>query len=371
MQQANPPPKHAAQAIGLASGFAPRLPLAVGFSGGADSTALLLLAHARWPGQVVAVHVNHGLQAAASEFEVHCREFCESRGIALVVARVKATGGVGDSPEDAARRARWGAFLAASGVVGVDGADPDARLPLPRGEGRGEGVLTHQTLNFDKNMPLVSGSIEFVATKSIAVGFTDIALAHHADDQAETVLLALSRGAGLGGLSAMPARRSKDGLVVHRPMLHLRGDEIRAWLSGQGVSWVSDPSNANEQFTRNRIRAQLMPALDAALPAFRQTFARSAAHAAQANGLLAELALIDLAGCGQPPRIKDLQHLSPQRQANALRHWLRTAHATQASTAQLAELQRQIAACVTRGHAIRIKVGSGWVVREGDVLTFL
>ena len=85
-------------------------PLAVGFSGGADSTALLAACAARWPGQVVAFHVHHGLQAAADGFEQHCRSMCERLGVPLVVHRVDARHAAGESPEDAARRARYAAF---------------------------------------------------------------------------------------------------------------------------------------------------------------------------------------------------------------------------------------------------------------------
>ena len=104
-----------------------------------------------------------------------------------------------------------------------------------------------------------------------------------------------------------------------------------------------------------------------AFPAFRQTFARSARHAAQAQSLLNELAEQDAKQVGQPPRIKDLQTLSPARQANLLRHWLRHSGA-QVSTKQLDALLVQIEACRTRGHQIDIKVGEGFVRRDGPVL---
>ncbi len=327
--------------------FAPALPLAVGFSGGADSTALLLLAQARWPGQVLAVHVNHGLQAAAADFERHAIDVCAQRGIALAVARVASRGASGQSPEDAARIARWRAFEAvASSMPGAE--------------------------NSTTNWHLASDFKGFCATKNVAncTSFSDLALAHHADDQAETLLLALSRGAGLGGMSAMPARRMKGSLVVHRPLLHLRSARLRAWLLAQGQGFIDDPSNTNPQFTRNRIRASVMPAIEAQFGQFCNTAARSVAHLAQAQGLLGELAAIDLVTTGVPPAIGALQGLSPPRQANALRHWLKDHCNTQASSAQLAQLQRQISACTTRAHHIDIKVGSGAVRRAGASLAF-
>lgn len=298
----------------------PALPLAVAFSGGADSSALLLACAARWPGQVEAWHVHHGLQAAADDFERHCRALCARVGVPLRVQRVDARPAPGDSPEASARRHRYGAFDA-----------------------------------------LASAHPARSAIKTVVI-------AHHADDQVETLLLALSRGAGLPGLAAMPARWRRGEVDYARPLLGVPGAALREWLRSRGEDWVEDPSNPDPRYTRNRIRGQLLPALEAAFPAFRRTFARSAAHAAQAQALLDELAEQDLALAGQPPRLQALRALSVPRQANLLRRWLVTAYGQQASTAQLAELQSQLAAAGTRGHAIRLKVGAGHVVRQGPVL---
>lgn len=300
--------------------FAPALPLAVGLSGGADSTALLLGCAARWPGQVRAIHVHHGLQSAADAFERHCVELCAHLQVPLQVQRVDARHAPGQSPEDAARIARYKAFQAAAQA------------------GQAQSAIN------------------------------SIALAQHADDQVETLLLALSRGAGVAGLASMAAFWQRGGLDWHRPLLAVPGAEVRAWLRTRGQTWVEDPSNQDERYTRNRIRAHLLPALQAAFPQFRDTFARSARHAAQANELLGDLARQDLAQVGDPPRIAALQPLSPARQANVLRHWLRQAHQTTPSSAQLDALRVQIAACTTRGHRIHIKVGRGFVEREGLVL---
>jgi tRNA(Ile)-lysidine synthase len=305
---------------GALAGFSPGLPLAVAFSGGADSTALLLACADKWPGQVHAFHVHHGLQAAADDFERQCLQVCATHGVPLHVRRVDARPAPGQSPEDAARRARYGAFEA-----------------------------------------LALATVDSVAIK-------DIALAQHADDQAETLLLALSRGAGLPGLSAMPAHWQRAGLHYHRPLLAVPGAELRAWLQQRGQTWVEDPSNTDTRYTRNRIRAELLPALQAVFPQFRSTLARSASHAAEAQSLLRELAEQDLAHTGVPPQLAALQRLSRARQANALRHWLRSSFDAAPSAAQLAELLRQVAACTTRGHHIRIRLASGFVERRGAVL---
>jgi tRNA(Ile)-lysidine synthase len=129
----------------------PAGPMAVAFSAGADSTALLLAAQRRWPGQVIALHVNHGLQAAADEFQDQAQAICALHAIALRVERVQAAPAQGESPEDAARQARYSAL----------------------------------------------------ARMADEVGAACVLLGQHADDQAETVLLGLSRGAGLPGLAAM------------------------------------------------------------------------------------------------------------------------------------------------------------------------
>ena len=297
--------------------FKPQLPLAVTLSGGADSTALLIACAARWPGQVQAFHVHHGLQAAADGFEAHCRALCERLAVPLLVRHVDARNANGQSPEDAARQARYGAL---------------------------EDMLAE------------------------ANGIRSIALAQHADDQIETILLALSRGAGVAGIAAMPMQWQRAGVEWHRPLMKTGGAEIREWLKEQGARWVEDPTNADERYTRNRIRKNLLPALQSTFPQFRETFARSAEHAAQAAELLQELAEQDLQTVGNPPSIKALQALSRARQANVLRHWLRLAHATTPSAAQLGALLDQIAACTTRGHRIHLKIGRGFIERKDGLL---
>jgi tRNA(Ile)-lysidine synthase len=172
----------------------------------------------------------------------------------------------------------------------------------------------------------------------------------------------------------MPARWHRIGLQWHRPLLSVPGMALREWLGSQAPDavprWIEDPTNTDERFTRNRIRAQLLPALAQAFPAFRDTFARSAAHAAQAQEALNEVAAEDLARIGVPPRIEALQQLSRARQALVLRHWLRQHHATTPSAAQLHELLDQVAACTTRGHRLHLKVGQAYVGRNGAHLSY-
>jgi tRNA(Ile)-lysidine synthase len=264
------------------------------------------------------------LQAAADGFASHCQTLCEQLHVPLVICKVNAHGVAGQSPEDAARKARYTALS--------------------------EAVHAHPSLQ----------------------GVKDIAVAQHADDQVETLLLALSRGAGLPGLASMPSKWLRDGLHWHRPFLGLPGAQLRDYLTQAQVPWVEDPTNQDEQFTRNRIRAQLLPALERAFPQFRDTFSRSASHAAEAQEILNEVAAADLS-CLMASgglNIKSLQQLSPARQTLVLRHWLKEHHQTTPSTVQMSELLSQIAACTTRGHQLRLKVGRGYALREGPVLTW-
>jgi tRNA(Ile)-lysidine synthase len=292
--------------------------MAVAYSAGADSTALLLAAHRRWPDQVVALHVHHGLQAAADGFEAQARAFCALHGIALQVSRVLAAHRPGESPEAAARNKRYTALAS----------------------------MAQQT------------------------GAQAVLLGQHVDDQAETVLLALSRGAGLPGLAGMAERFERHEVVFGRPLLALAAAELRAWLQDSGHAFVDDPTNTDLRYTRNRIRAVLIPAWEAGFPGFRPLLARSARHAAQAQNLLDDLARLDLAQTGEPPAVVALQALSRERQANALRHWLRNSHGVAASAAQLDELLDQLANCRTRGHRIHIKVAAGFVVRTAERLRY-
>ncbi len=292
--------------------------LGVAFSGGADSTALLLAMHHLQPGRVMALHVNHGLQAAADGFEQHVLSFCRVHAIPLQVQRVAPRLGRGVSVEASARDARYVAL-----------AD----------------MARHG-------------------------GLSSVWLGQHQQDQVETLLLALTRGAGLPGLAGMPERMERHGVVFVRPWLGVSGQALRAWLEAQPTAPVDDPTNQDPRYTRNRIRHRLLPVLQDTFPAYADTFARSARHIAQAQCLLEEVARSDMALVGNPPEIRRLQTLTLARQANLLRAWLREVGARQASDAQLRQLQRQLAACTTRGHRIHLKVGEGFVRRTGEVLVF-
>ncbi len=292
---------------------------AVAFSGGADSTALLWAAKTLWPGQVVALHVHHGLQAAADGFVEHAQGLCAQWQIDLRVAHPNAQPRPGESPEDAARRARYAALA--------------------------------------------------VLARGVQAGC--VLLGQHAHDQLETMVLALSRGAGLPGLAAMPEAFERHGMRFGRPFLALPGSALREVLHQQHVAFVEDPTNADPRYTRNRIRAEVVPALLAAFPNALSTFARSARHAAQGHVLLQELAQGDLEAVGNPPAIEALRALSRPRQANVLRYWLKEGWGAMPSDAQLQEVLNQLAACTTRGHRIQLKVAQGRLTRQAACLKYV
>ena len=298
--------------------FADNAKIGVAYSGGADSTALLLSALKRWPGQVHALHIHHGLQAAADVFANHCQSCCEAWEVPFSIMHVNARHASGQSPEDAARNSRYQALIQMAKAQGLD----------------------------------------------------VVLLGQHADDQVETLLLALSRGAGLPGLACMPAVFERQGVLFVRPMLEVGVKALKAYLEAQGIGWVEDPTNNERLYTRNKIRLDILPAIVATFPSYLETFIRSIHHIAEAQQLLEEVAQQDLAGVGNPPAIKALQKLSSQRQANVLRFWFKAYHQTSPSTKQLGELLKQVQACRTRGHHIHMRVGSGVVVREKDALAF-
>ena len=296
--------------------------LGVAYSAGADSTALLLAAKALWGKRVVALHVNHGLQNAAGDFEHHAMEFCQAHDIALRIATPTVLVQKGQSLEEQARLARYQALAA----------------------------LARHTPNCEV-----------------------VLLAQHAQDQLETILLALSRGAGLPGISAMGSNFVRHGQRFARPILDVQAASLREWLTNAGHGFVDDPSNTDLSLTRNRIRAQVLPALEQALPGVAMAAARSAQHAAQAHGLLTDYARLHAQTTGLPPTLKALQALLASSEAagiNLLRYWLAQTPGATPSTAQLRQLVLQVKACTTRGHAIDIKVGGGHVRRVGDKLAY-
>lgn len=252
----------------------------IAFSGGLDSTVLLhLLAHLATTESLPAlsaIHVHHGLQAVADAWPEHCRAVCAALGVPLQIVRVQVQPGA--SLERAARDARYHAF--------TEVTRPDDVL------------LTAQ----------------------------------HRDDQAETLLFRLLRGAGVRGLSGMPRQRPLGKGHLLRPLLDVTRAELEAYASEHGLSWIEDPSNLDRQYSRNYLRHQVFPALTRRWPQAVATMARSAAHLTEAQGLLEELADMDLREASsvgefawlglRSLELASLAQLSDARQRNALSHWL-------------------------------------------------
>ena len=184
----------------------------VGLSGGADSVALLMILRTLPGLEVEAVHVNHGLRGAESDGdEAFVREMCQRLGVPLWVRRLD-LGGRRD--ENAAREARYGAF---------------------------EDVLKERAID-------------------------QLALAHHRDDQAETVLMRLMRGAGPEGLRGMRRAEEWKGYLLLRPLLDISGEELRQALRENGIAWREDGSNRSRDYFRNRIRLELLPKMEEMAP---------------------------------------------------------------------------------------------------------
>jgi len=252
----------------------------IAFSGGLDSTVLLhLLAHyPRRPDAppLRALHIHHGLQPAADAWPAHCQLVCNQLGVELRVIHVQVEPGA--SLEQAARNARYQAFVEA----------------------------------------MVPGAVLFTG--------------QHRDDQAETLLLHLLRGAGVRGLAGMPRARPLGQGSLVRPLLGLSRAQLQDYALAQGLSWIEDPSNTDTAHARNYLRHQVVPVLQQRWPQATANLARSAEHLGEALKLLDELAAADLAGARtlhsfdwlglDSLDLPALAALTPARQRNALQHWL-------------------------------------------------
>lgn len=246
----------------------------VAFSGGADSTALLhALAVSRKEHQVAlaAVHVNHGLHKDAEHWARHCAAFAASLDVPFESVNVTVRLEDGQGVEAAARDARYAAL---------------ARL----------------------------------------IGPSDWLLsAHHADDQAETLLLNLLRGSGPAGIAGIGVKQPFAGAELVRPLLRVSGQDLRDYASAHGLEWIEDPSNLDTRFDRNYLRKELIPRLAKRWEGLATRLGRSAALAGETNELLQALAEVDMLGLGSPDRLRvgALVALPKIRQRNVLRHAIR------------------------------------------------
>lgn len=292
--------------------------ICVALSGGMDSVALLhalsrhrqrIVRGADLPGRgggrgeaavfaLSALHVHHGLSPYADDWAASCAALCRDLGVALETVRIVVPRDSGEGLEAAARRGRYRAF-----------AQVDADW---------------------------------------------LALAHHRDDQAETVLLNLLRGAGPAGAAGMPALRAlgdapdapESGVWLIRPLLDAPRAAIEAYAAACGLRWVNDESNESRHFRRNFLRHEIFPALETPFPGARQALARAAGHFSEADALLGELAQID-AGATRLPSgrigLAEFNRLAPARARNLLRHVWAAAGFRLPHARWLEEARRQLA----------------------------
>ena len=271
--------------------------IAIAYSGGLDSSVLLDAAvRVAGASRCVALHVHHGLSPNADAWLAHCEATARALGVEFDARRV-----------DVARD---------DVPAGIEAAARDAR---------------YRALD----------------AMCAAHGAQSLWLAQHADDQAETVLLQLLRGAGLAGLAAMaPVRAVEGGVPRARPLLALLRAQLEQYAYAYGLQWVEDESNEDTRYARNALRHDVMPALAAHFPGFRDALARTAAHAATAQQLLDQLARIDLHDASRDDG-RALSHdalvaLDDARALNLLRYWMRTLGLPGASTARMADVLRQL-----------------------------
>jgi tRNA(Ile)-lysidine synthase len=220
------------------------------------------------------------------------------------------------------------------------------------------------------------GRYQALGEMALEAGCQVIALAQHADDQAETVLLQALRGAGPAGLSAMPVwRELRSGVWLWRPLLTCTRAQIEGYVRSRSLSFVHDPSNDDLGLTRNKFRHTLSPVLSSIAPGYRRTLARVAQHAAHATSLLEEVAGEDWLRCAQgySDRVA-LEHfwaLSLNRQGNLLRSWFARAGLRAVSQARLSDVLRKLRARQSRvpprGAVLFERNGLQWVL-QGDYL---
>lgn len=299
--------------------------IAIACSGGLDSMVLLDLAcgYARTAGHdLVVFHVHHGLSPNADSWQQHVERECRHRGVAFQAARVQveqAGGGI----EQGARLQRYQA-------LGKLCREHGARL-----------LLT----------------------------------AHHLDDQAETVLLQLLRGAGVAGMGGMdaandaPGLLGNDDLLLARPLLEAGRAECEAYARERGLSWVEDESNRDPRYARNALRHAVMPALAAHFPGYQERLARAADHARSAQRLLDLMAAEDLERCreGEGLRLDAVARMDRDRVANLVRYWFGRHGMRMPNVAWLEQMLSQVVAARDDAQ-VRIAYPDGEIHRHRGLL---
>jgi tRNA(Ile)-lysidine synthase len=284
----------------------------LGLSGGVDSVVLLhLLQHLslRCSWRLSALHVHHGINPQADAWTVFCADLCALYGVTLQVKRVD---------------------IAPLRSLGIEAAARKLR----------HAALAQQQVDF-------------------------VVLAHHLDDQAETLLLQLLRGAGVRGASAMSAARHRANVpTLLRPLLNVPRSILLEYAQQHALQWVEDESNADDTYPRNFLRHRILPLLEQRFPAYRKTLLRSAQHFAEATELLDELAQQDAEGSIANNRLDTakLRVLGVVRGKNLLRYFLAAQGAPIPDSTRLQEMLRQL--CNARQDAQVCIDWQGWQMRR-------
>lgn len=269
----------------------------VAYSGGLDSVVLLhsLIEikkyHPNW--SLRALHIHHGLNPRADAWQLHCEQVCQALDIPIQTLKIQCVVSPGESLEAVAREQRYAALF---GHLNDD-----------------EVLLT----------------------------------AHHADDQAETLLLQLLRGAGVAGLAAMPRSRWEAGRLLIRPFLDYSRASLEAYAQEQQLTWVEDDSNANTAFDRNYLRHEVMPKLRARWPAAVANLQRSSQHCASALEAIRAQAQMDLRQARVSSHVlcfEVFSHWRLQRQVECVREWFRECGLSAPSDAQLKKIFQEVIA---------------------------
>lgn len=288
--------------------------LYIAYSGGVDSHVLLHCCASinQLKDKITAVYVHHGLQAEAEVWAGHCEKTAKDLGVEFLTLRVNAKAAPGESPEEAARNARYAALKS---LINVD----DMLL-----------------------------------------------LAQHREDQLETVLLQLFRGSGLRGLSGMPERAVFGPGIMLRPLLDTSKQAIRDYADAHHLSWVEDPSNQSNDYDRNFLRNAVAPLLKQRWPAIDKTVARSAKHCADAQLLVDEVA-DELFAVVFNPADKTLcisrltEHHSHQQQL-IIRHWFMYMGLKMPAQAKVERILNEVVAAA--GHRDPVLSGQGYSIRR-------
>lgn len=313
------------RAISEAVAVQPRAPqsMAVALSGGVDSAMLAVHATRFARRQALPLHffhIHHGLQDVADQWSTHVHDLAQRLGIPCHTLRVQVDLSRGDGMESAARDARYQALAQLAQQVGVQ----------------------------------------------------HILLAHHRNDQAETVLLRLLRGAGPAGLAAMAPSMQREGITYLRPWLNVDRAVIVAlaqrFYELSGWQAVHDPTNADDAYTRAAVRERLAPALNERWPGWQGNLVRHARLSAQAQQVLDEVARQDFStlepsGDSSDFSLKAWRELSPARQALVLRYWLAQSGQRMPTEARLQDLMRQLRGLHALGHdrQMKVKHGAVWI----------